>query len=202
MTGRYALAGLLVFAAVAPNAAAPARSNEPFTSFRLVDKQLSIINERTAALKPEAARVDRVRGTREIRAAIGRIRQRSERLAAHYRTRRERFGVKMFSALDHKALALSRSMTAVQRAPNDVERERNLDQFTKATLSLVLQFQAVSSNYGANHCAAGQWACCEPKKDPETNRGPAAGCKWTCVAKPRACSGFAGPRTRGAPSPR
>jgi hypothetical protein len=186
-----------------PNAAAPVRSNEPFTSLRLIDRQLSVINGRSAALNPETARAKAVRDMREIQAAVERIRQRSQRLTSLYRTRHESFGVKMFGALDDKALALSHSLTAVQRARSDTERKRTLDQFHSATLHLVLQFQAVSSNYGANHCTEGQWACCEPKKDPETNRGPAEGCKWTCVAKPRACSGFVGPQTpRGAPRPR
>ena len=139
----------------------------------------------------------------EIRAAVGRVRLRGQRLDALYRARRERFGVKVFRALDRKALAASRSLTSVQQARSDTERGQALDQFSKATLDLVMEFQAVSSNYGANHCAAMQWACCEPKKDPETNRGPAEGCKWTCVAKPRACAGFVGPQTpRGASRPR
>lgn len=204
MSRRHVIANCLFFLLFAmPNAAAPARSNEPFTSFRIIDKQLSLINGRSAALKPTNPRQGRMRDIREIGTALRRIRQRSRRLNALYQARHERFGAKVFRALDDKAGAASRALTSAQHARSDADSERAFGQFNKATIDLVLEFQAVSANYGANHCAARQWACCEPRKDPETNRGPAEGCQWTCVAKTRACTGFLGPQTpRGAPGPR
>ena len=101
----------------------------------------------------------------------------------------------MFNALDKKAVSVSQVLTVLQRSDRQSDRDRAVAELNKATLDVVLQFQAISSNYGANHCEARQWACCEPKRDPETNRERTEGCKWTCVAKPRACVGFLGPQT-------
>ena len=176
-------------------ATAQGRSNEPFTSFRTIDKQLSLINARTAVLK-DGSRVERIRSMREVRPAVARIRQRSQRLASLYRSRHQRFGVKLFSALDERALTLSRALKAVQNAKNKAERAHALGQFDTASLHLILQFQAISANYGASHCGKGQWTCCEPRRDPETNREAAQECKWICVAKASACSGFTGPQSK------
>jgi len=186
--------------AFAHASAGPPGSNEPFSSFRVIDKQLSLINERSPELKTATSQAGRSRAIHAIHSAIGRIRQRSQRLTSVYRARHERFGVKMFRVLDEKAVAVSRSLAAIQQARKPPDRDRALDRFNRATLNLVLQFQAVSANYGANHCAARQWACCEPKRDPETNRASADRCQWSCAATRQACGGFLGPETLRPPS--
>ena len=188
---------LVACAAIVGGAATRPESNEPFASFRAVDKQLSLLDKCSATLKTEVPSPERNRCVHQMRLAIQRIRQRSSRLARLYRTRGETFGVKMFTELDRKALVLAKALDAVQREKIQPRRDRALDLFSKATLGVVLQFQAVSANYGANHCLPRQWACCEPKRDPETNRESVAECKWVCVEKSRACAGFLGPRTVG-----
>ena len=191
------LLSILLLGTVFPlgNAAPVPRSNEPFSSFRIIDKQLSKLDERANTFRTQPAGAARNRSLREMRAAIGAIRARAARLVGIYKGRRDRFGVKMFSQLERDAIAASRDLSFTQQAKTRAERRRALDRFSAATLKLVLDYQAVSSNYGANHCSPRQWACCEPKKDPETNRGPTAACKWTCVPNRSSCSGFLGPQT-------
>jgi hypothetical protein len=198
MSGSFkSLLGVLLFASVLPAAsAAPARrSNEPFTSFRLMDKQLSKLDERAAIFKTQSAGARRNRNLRDMRSAIAAIRARATRLVHLYKARHDRFGVKMFSALERDAATASRALSKTQSAKTVAERKLAVDRFSAATLRLVLAYQAVSANYGANHCTPRQWACCEPKNDPETNKGPTAACKWACVPDKRSCSGFLGPQT-------
>ena len=191
------LLSTLSFVSVLPaaNAAPPPRSNEPFSSFRFIDKQLSKLNERAVTFTTRSAGAARNRDLSAMRSAISAIRARSARLVGVYKARHDRFGVKMFSQLERDCIAVSRDLSLTQRAKTRAERRRALDRFSAATLKLVLDYQAVSSNYGANHCSPRQWACCEPKNDPETNRGPTAACKWTCVPNRSSCSGFLGPQT-------
>lgn len=172
-----------------------AASNEPVTSLRVIDKQLSAITTNMDRLKAATTRAQRGRDIRRMRAAVLQIRHRARHLTVVYRARHQKFGIKMFRELDRKGLALSRSLTAFERAHTKAARDRMLDQLTRAALPVVLQYQAISANIAANHCEARQWACCEPKANPETNRGAAQGCRWTCVSKPRACVGFTGPQT-------
>lgn len=174
---------------------ASAASHDPVPSLRVIDKQLSTINEQMEHLRSAATRAERRRDIRRIRIAVLQIRRRATRLTASYRARHQRFGVKMFGELERKSLALSRSLTALDRTRNKDERNRLLDRCTKEVLAVVLQYQAITANIAANHCQARQWACCEPKLNPETNRGPAQGCRWACVSKPSVCRGFIGPRT-------
>lgn len=188
------LISVLVLAFVfAPNASA--LSNEPVTSLRLIDKQLSAINANMDRLKTSATRAERIRDIHRIRAAVRQIDRRAKILTSSYRKRHQRFGVKMFKELQRRSLVLSRTLTSFESASSKAARDRLFDQLTKATLPVVLQYQAISANIAANHCEARQWACCEPKSDPETNRGPAQSCRWSCVSKPRACVGFTGPQT-------
>jgi len=172
-----------------------AASNEPVTSLRAIDKRLSIINAQMDHLRTAATRAQRNRDIRRIRAAVLQVRHRAIRLEASYRARHQRFGVKMFGHLQRTSRALSRSLTALERARSKKQRERLFNRCTNEALALVLQYQAITANIAANHCAAGQWACCEPKSNPETNRGPAEACRWACVSKRSACVGFTGART-------
>jgi hypothetical protein len=176
-------------------AAPKGAAKEPFTSFRIIDQQLSKLDARATSLKTQPADSLHFRDLRDMRAAIGVIHTRVARLVGIYKARGDRFGVKMFSAIATDADAVARALSKTQVAKTRVERKLAADRFSAAMLKLVLRYQAVSSNYGANHCSARQWSCCEPKNDPETNRGPAAACKWTCVPKRSSCSGFLGPQT-------
>lgn len=188
------LIAVLLCVALAPLHVSAA-SNEPVTSLRAIDKQLSTLNVNVERLKSAVTQAQRSRDLRRIRAAVVQIQSRARRLTSTYRARRQRFGVKMFSDLERKTRALSRSLTELEQARTKAERDRLLDRLTKTALPVVLQYEAISANIAANHCKARQWACCEPKSNPETNRGPAQGCRWSCVSKPRACVGFTGPQT-------
>ena len=179
-----------------------AASKEPVTALRAMDKQLSTINAQMEQLRSAATRAERGRDIRRIRAAVLQIRRRASRLESLYRARHQPFGVKMFGELERKSVALSRSLTALEQARSKPSRNRLLDRCSEAVLSVVMQYQAISANLAGNRCEAGQWACCEPKPNPETNRGPAQGCRWACVSQPRSCVGFIGPQTpRGMVSP-
>lgn len=182
----------LVFVAIA--IAARAASSEPVTSLRVIDKQLSTIQVNLQQLKT-GTRAARARDIRRIRASVAQIHRRARLLKSSYRARHQRFGVKMFGDLEKKSLALSRALISFEHAHSAADRDRLLDRVSQATLPVVLQYQAISANIAANRCEARQWACCEPKANPETNRGAAQGCRWTCVSKPRSCVGFTGPQT-------
>jgi hypothetical protein len=198
------LAALLLLTAILPVrsiAQKPGRlepsSNEPFSSFQVIDQQLSLINARADQLaKGRLAPAARSRAVADIRIAISRIEQLSTKLEAHYHTRQEGFGVKMFAELKSAALLVGRSVRAVTSAKSDRESKAALDQLSHKTLDLVVAFQKVSANYGAVHCQRGAWACCQPRGDSETNAGPANACKWSCVANRQTCRGFLGPQTR------
>jgi hypothetical protein len=174
---------------------ASAATNEPVRSLRVIDKQLSTIDVQMEHLRAAATRGERSREIRRIRAAVLQIRRRAARLSASYRARHQQFGVKMFGELERKSLAFSRSLNALNRPRSKEDRKRLIDHCTEENLAVVLQYQAITSNLAANHCQARQWACCEPKPNPETNRGPGVGCRWACVSRPSACGGFIGPET-------
>lgn len=193
MTRRSLLAVLLL--ALLAMAQASAASKEPVTSLRAIDKQLSTINAHLEHLRSADTGTERIRDIHRIRAAVLQIRHRAGRLKSSYRARHQRFGVKMFGELERKSLALARSLNAFERAHSADERNRIFNRCTDETLAVVLQYQAIAANLAGSHCAARQWACCEPKPNPETNRGPALGCRWACVSKPSACAGFTGPQT-------
>jgi len=191
---RHSLISVLLLLSLAPLRASAA-SNEPVTSLRAIDKQLSTINAQMERLRSAANRAERGRDIRRARTAVLHVRRRANRLASSYRVRHQSFGVKMFGDLGRKSLALSRALDALERARTKEERSRLLDRCTSRTLAVVMQYQAITANIAGNHCKTGQWACCEPKANPETNRGPAQGCRWTCVSNPRSCVGFTGPQT-------
>lgn len=179
---------VVLFVAVAT--AGFAASKEPFVSFRFLDQQLSALNNGASQLKASTDANNRSRALRQMRGSVRRIRQRSVYLKGLYRARHSRYGVKTFTAMDRDALAVERAIVAVERRKPEADAR-----LEKATLALVLMYQSVTSNYGANHCEAAQWACCEPRRDPETNRESGQGCRWMCVSRTRACSGFVGPPT-------
>ncbi len=180
-------AGVLIFA-VALSAAA--QSKEPFTSFRFIDRELSILNDGSSRLKAQRKGDARTKDLRDMHMALLRIQQRCRTLEQLYRKRGERYGLKAFRGLSQQATAASRAIVAVQGNQPGAE-----EQLANSTLALVMRYQALSSNYGENRCGRGQSACCEPKLDPETNKGPGEGCRWMCVSRARSCSGFLGPRT-------
>lgn len=175
---------------VAYTTASFAASTEPFASFRFIDQQLSVLNQKAAAFHSGADAKAQQLAEKEMLTALIRIRQRCRRLETLYRARRSRYGVRMFTALDRDAAAAERALNAVRH--NRAAGKADLE---KATLALVLRYQSLSSNYGANHCEAGQWACCQPRRDPETNQQSGQGCRWMCVSRAQSCSGFVGPKT-------
>ena len=124
---RSLIAVLLAVAAAMLQASAA--SNEPVTSLRAIDKQLSTVNTQMDHLRSAATRAERTRDIRRTRAAVVKIRRRASRLAATYRARHQRFGVKMFGDLERKSMALSRSLAAFDRARNKEDRDRLLDVF-------------------------------------------------------------------------
>ena len=179
---------VVLFAAMASTSFAA--SKEPFVSFRFFDRQLSALNQGAADVKASTDPYSRRRALHQMRLSALRIQRRSEHLERLYRARHSSYGVKTFAAIDRDAVAVERAIVAIQRKKPEADAR-----LEKATLALVLMYQSATSNYGANHCQAGQWACCEPKRDPETNRQSGQGCRWMCVSKTESCSGFLGPRT-------
>ncbi|HYD16588.1 MAG TPA: hypothetical protein VEB03_01145 [Candidatus Nanoarchaeia archaeon] len=190
-----------------------ATSNEPFNSFRLLDRQLSTLDRQLSATKESLldARTGKVATVRERRnrqpwsaavqdahKTVASITSAAARLRTMYNHRRQPFAVRAFGDLEHRARLLGNAVRELCAARNAEDSLRTLEAAEKARVQLVLRYQAISGGYAAVHCSRGVWACCEPKNSNEVKDTPQA-CSWSCVKAPTACkAGFLGPQSRAA----
>jgi len=196
-----AAAAIAIVLASSPAMAAPAAkraaaSNEPFRSFQLIDRQLSSLNASVTELtRGNLDPGQRTRATRTAGLAVTAIQRRSRALAARYRARRQRFGYIIFMKLNRRAAAVRQALAVAAKHGAGGASAPELESLSRTNLELVREFQRVSANYGAAHCARRQWACCEPKHDPDEERGSPNSCRWVCTATPQRCRGILGPQT-------
>lgn len=206
---------LFLFASLL-HAASPTRSSttpgEPFTSFRVLDSQLSALDVQFHNIKSDAEKIEKMRSARErrraykqlrkskalreIRSTAASIRMSTRALSSRERIRRSRYGRVAFRGLDRRAVAMKRSLRALATAKNATQTRARLEGISRSMIGLVLKYQAVSGGYGALRCGPGDWTCCHPK--PLHAKGAPAmhGCRWVCVEKAARCrSGCLGPRT-------
>ena len=122
--------------------------------------------------------------------AINRI---AGRLVRLYQSRREPFGVRMFTILRSRAQVVQRDVSSVRRARTLSDASLAGKRLDEHLVSLVIQFQAAAGRYGATHCLPGTRICCQPKRSQDMLPGEQIACKWACVSSARACGGFLGP---------
>lgn len=177
-----------------------ASSEEPFRSFRMLDTKLSLLTKQQEALKaafnpsgsaPSAPGTEAAISMNGTAAEIASIAHRLERL---YEGRHQRFGVQTFRLMRIKAQEVERELSAVTKARAGGAPELAMKRLEERVVSLVLQFQAVSSGYGAVRCSPGGWTCCQPKRSKDPREQIA--CMWGCVPRADRCRGFVGPHIR------
>jgi hypothetical protein len=178
-----------------------ASSEEPFRSFRMLDTKLSLLTNQQDALKaafnpgsgsaPSGRQTRAARSMNSTSAEIGSIARRLERL---YEGRHQGFGVQTFRLMRVSAQEIQRDISAVTKAQTGGALDLAVKRLDERVVSVVVQFQAVSGEYGAVRCSPGAWTCCQPKRSKDPREQIA--CVWGCVPSADRCKGFLGPRIR------
>jgi hypothetical protein len=196
-------------AAKTKKSAASSKSNEPFRTFQLMDSNLSKLNrqqdELKRAMNPDATKATSTkpkskshRWTKpavDARRTASSFRNLAERQQRRYRTLKQPLGVRAFRTLASRAAAVQKSAQRMSRTQDDAIAAKQHALFEQDSLSLILQYQALTGGYGALRCFAGQLPCCEQKAPSPAGPEKIVSCKWLCVASARACKkGFTGQR--------
>ena len=195
--------GLMAQKGVAPKTVS---AEEPFRTFRMLDRQLTLLqtqqhslqaaleinksNTIAAGIPPWAA------SAHAMRRNVVSMQQLMRRVEHLYRIRHRQFGVRLFTILRIRAEAVRHNLVTVEIARNRIAANSAQQELQKSILSLIVQFQAASGGYGAVHCPRRAWTCCEAKRATDLQSGEQAACRWVCVQKSRSCTGFVGPRIR------
>ncbi len=195
---------LLLLSAAAPLVARgqtqPRAANQPFSAFQSLDKWLSDAQEQYRALEASLQADEKElahskawrKPAKKFRADIRSVERTAHRLRLYYR--HSKWGRKAFLALEKKAQRMEREADALVRARAPAAAKQARDALSKEMLPLVVQFQALTTNYSALHCRAGQTACCQPKKRESAEKVPEHECKWVCVESRKSCrDGITGP---------
>jgi hypothetical protein len=165
---------------------------EPSYSFALLDKNLTLLDQQQAKLT-EGKASSRAAG-RSMKRTIASIERSALRLQSYYERRHEQFGVRTFRLIRVRAAAVRGSVNSFEVARSARTREAQLIALNTHMLALVTQFQAASGGYSALRCGPNEWTCCSPKRRQDLRPGQSLACRWMCVSKSRACTGFRGPR--------
>ena len=194
---------LLLLYDTAPAKERPKPANEPFSAFQSLDKWLSDAQDQYRALQAsfqaeekELARTHAWRKpAKKLRSDIRSVEKTAHQLRLYYR--HSQWGRKTFLALEKKAQRMGREAGTLVRAQAPAAAKQARDALSREMLPLVLQFQALTTNYSSLHCGAGQTACCQPKKRESAEKVPEHECQWMCVENRKACrNGITGPRAR------
>jgi len=168
---------------------------EPSYSFALLDQKLSLLDQQQTSLADDDTK-SRVAAGRSIQRTAASIQRTAFRLQRLYERRHERFGAQIFRVLRLRASAVQRASSSVELVRNSPAREAQLKVLNTRILSLITQFQALSGGYSALRCETAEWSCCSPKRKQDLRPGESVACRWMCVTRPGACTGFRGPRLR------
>jgi hypothetical protein len=166
---------------------------EPSNGFALIDKRLTLLGEQETHLTEDKQSSSVVRA-RSMKRILESIEQTAFRLQSLYERRHERFGTEMFRVLRRRAAAVHRSLNSFEVARGGQVRGAQLHAIHSRILLLVMQFQAASGGYSALRCEPTQWTCCSPKRKQDLRPGESVACRWICVPRAQACTGFRGPR--------
>lgn len=181
----------------APKARAAA---EPFATFHLLDQQLSVLDQQSAALKAtvsssglgnlKTARPAWRSAAGEMGQTVAAIDKLALRLKRRYRGKP--FATRLFDRLRARASSVQSSLRIVRSADTATRAAAAASEADKRIVTLGLQFNAITGGYGALRCVSGEWTCCEPKRQGEAASPDA--CRWLCTKQAQRCRGFVGPR--------
>jgi hypothetical protein len=176
---------------------------EPFRSFGLLDRQLTVLQSQQHSLQIALAKSESSTGQPPWAVAAGAIRKTAvslEGITSHsqrlYRLRSRPYGVRLFRILQTRIENIRRGASAIESTPNRDVAKAGEQELNNQVLSLIVQFQAISGGYGATRCARRSWVCCEPKRRSDLAPGEEAACRWICVQRSQRCTGLLGPRIR------
>jgi hypothetical protein len=172
---------------------------EPFATFHLLDRQLSVLGQQSAALQKtvRSAQVANAKSDPAWRAPAGHMSRTVvaiERLALRLRRRYrgKPFANRLFGRLRARAVSVQSPLKAVRSADTPARANAAASEVDKRIVALGLQYNAITGGYAALQCAPGEWTCCEPKRQSEAARADA--CRWTCIKQTKSCRGFLGAR--------
>jgi hypothetical protein len=176
---------------------------EPFATFHLLDRQLSVLGQQSAtlqktvgSLQPGSAKADRPTwrsAARKMSQTVTAIEKLALRLQRRYRGKP--FGRRLFGRLHARAASVQSALRVVRSADNPARARAAAAEVDNRIVALGLQYNAITGGYAALHCARGEWTCCEPKRQGEASSPDA--CRWLCTQQAQRCRGFAGFRAAG-----
>jgi hypothetical protein len=176
--------------------------SEPFATFHLLDRQLSLLGRQSAVLQktvssPEHGNSNAAKTWRKAATDMGQTVNTIRKLAysLQRRYRGKPFARRLFGRLSAHAASLQSALRVVRSADSPDRARAAASEVDKGIVSLSLQYNAITGGYAALHCAPGEWTCCEPKQQSEASSPDA--CRWLCTKKAQRCRGFVGPRAAG-----
>lgn len=183
--------------------------NEPFRTFELLDSRLATLSKqqeeiklaifpqptsKATSTKPGSQLRPWTKPAQNAQQSAKSIRLLAAKQQLRYAKLKQAYGNRAFGALVQKAAAVERSAETLKRTQDHSVAARQQALLEQTALSLVLQYQAITGGYGANHCAGKQHSCCQPKETTKAADQPEVGCNWVCVTSSANCAkGFTGP---------
>jgi hypothetical protein len=176
---------------------------EPFATFHLLDRQLSLLGRQSSVLQKtvsspqpgnlKATKPPWRKAARDMGQTVKTIEKLAYRLQRKYRGKP--FGRRLFGRLSARAASVQSALSIVRSADNSVRASAAASEVDKRIVALGLQYNAITGGYAALHCAPSEWTCCEPKRQGEASSPDA--CRWLCTKKAQRCRGFVGLRAAG-----
>lgn len=175
---------------------------EPFSTFHLLDRQLSLLGRQSAVLQktvssPQPGNLKVAKTWRkpatDMDQTVNIIKKLAYSLQRRYRGKP--FARRLFGRLSARAASVQSALRVVRSADSPVRASTAASEVDKRIVALGLQYNAITGGYAALHCAPGEWTCCEPK--PQDEAAPPDACRWLCTKKAQRCQGFVGLRAPG-----
>jgi hypothetical protein len=176
---------------------------EPFATFHLLDRQLSVLGQQSAALQktvstPQPSNLTTAtpawhNAARQMDQTVAAIEKLALRLQRRYLGKP--FGTRLFGRLQARAAAVRSALKIVSSADSPARAGTAASEVDKRIVALGLQYNSITGGYAALHCAPDEWTCCEPKRQGEAARPDA--CRWLCTKQAQRCGGFVGPHAAG-----
>lgn len=170
---------------------------EPFATFRLLDRHLTVLSQQSAGLQKMLKSSPRhnskaataMRSTAaNMRGTATAIQNLAVRLGRRYQSKP--FGRLLFSRLRARAIAVKRVLSLVRSADTPVHARTAASKLDERIVELDMQYNAITAGYAALRCTPGEWTCCEPRRQGDA--GQANACRWMCTRQAQHCRGFVG----------
>jgi hypothetical protein len=177
--------------------------SEPFATFHLLDRQVSLLGRQSAVLQKtvsspqpgnlKAAKPAWRSAANEMGQTVNTIEKLAHSLQRRYRGKP--FARRLFGRLSARAASVQSALRVVRSADSPLRASTAASKVDKGIVALGLEYNAITGGYAALHCAPGEWTCCEPKRQGEASSPDA--CRWLCTKKAQRCRGFVGLRAAG-----